>query len=473
MNKPDLDEGDALMPLPRTVTRAIGVLAGFVLALAVLAPSAGATTQTLGQATAGNQGVISCAGACMFVQKASAAGSPSYTVPAGNWIITGWKHQSTSPSGGNVRLVVFDPTANANEYIPQAISDPVNQTSNGLVGPDDGHVRIPVDAGDVIGADFSGNSNWYHSAGAGNTVARFDNEAAVGTAQTTQTPDQNSLPPAGASLGVNIRATIESDGDNDGIEDSRDNCPAQVNPNQLNSDGDAEGNICDDDDDNDGDLDGADNCHFDPNADQANADGDSLGDACDIDDDNDGQPDTGDNCRTVVNPNQANVDGDTLGDACDDDNDNDGKVDGTDNCRLTANADQVNTDGDALGDACDSDDDNDTKADGGDNCALIANADQVNSDGDGLGDACDDDDDNDTKADGGDNCPLIANADQVNSDGDGLGDACDDDDDNDSAEDSHDNCRIVANGDQVNSDGDAQGDACDSDDDNDSLQDDG
>jgi hypothetical protein len=447
------------------------MLAGTLLALALLAPSAGATIQTIGQATAGSQGTISCAGACMFVQKSSAAGSPSYTVPAGNWVITGWKHSSGASSGGNVRLVVFDPTATANEYIPQVISDPVSQGS-GLVGPDDGGVRIPVDAGDVIGADFGGASNWYHSAtGAGNTVARFGDEAVVGTAQTTQTPDVNSLPPAGATLGVNIRATIETDGDNDTIEDSRDNCPSTSNVHQLNADGDSEGDPCDDDDDNDGVADTGDNCHFASNANQANSDNDSLGDACDTDDDNDGVVDTSDNCRTVSNANQANVDGDSLGDACDDDDDNDGVVNASDNCRLTANADQVNTDGDALGDACDADDDNDGRADGSDNCRIVSNADQVNADGDGFGDVCDNDDDNDTVADPTDNCAVLANTDQSNSDGDALGDACDPDDDNDTVADTTDDCPLLPNADQANTDGDAHGNACEADDDNDGVAD--
>jgi len=40
--------------------------------------------------------------------------------------------------------------------------------------------------------------------------------------------------------------------DNDGVENSVDNCPTTNNPLQENSDGDSEGNACDDDDDNDG-----------------------------------------------------------------------------------------------------------------------------------------------------------------------------------------------------------------------------
>ena len=45
---------------------------------------------------------------------------------------------------------------------------------------------------------------------------------------------------------------VAPDGDEDGIPDVDDNCPAVANSNQLNNDNDAQGDICDDDDDNDG-----------------------------------------------------------------------------------------------------------------------------------------------------------------------------------------------------------------------------
>jgi uncharacterized delta-60 repeat protein len=75
--------------------------------------------------------------------------------------------------------------------------------------------------------------------------------------------------------------------------------------------------VVDTDADDDGIDDPDDNCPTTPNPDQANADADLLGDVCDPDDDNDGVPDTGDNCRTVPNPSQADPDGDGIGTACD------------------------------------------------------------------------------------------------------------------------------------------------------------
>jgi hypothetical protein len=89
------------------------------------------------------------------------------------------------------------------------------------------------------------------------------------------------------------------------------------------------------------------------NANQLDTDGDGQGNTCDTDDDNDGVLDANDNCALVVNANQANNDGDALGDACDPDDDNDGVLDGNDNCPFVANADQKDLDADGIGDVCD------------------------------------------------------------------------------------------------------------------------
>ncbi len=92
------------------------------------------------------------------------------------------------------------------------------------------------------------------------------------------------------------------DTDNDGIPDASDNCPLVANSNQLNTDGDAQGNACDSDDDNDTVADGSDNCPLVANTSQTNTDGDAQGDACDTDDDNDTVADGSDNCPTSPTP---------------------------------------------------------------------------------------------------------------------------------------------------------------------------
>ena len=122
------------------------------------------------------------------------------------------------------------------------------------------------------------------------------------------------------------------DADNDGICQGVDNCPATINHDQTDTDGDGIGDACDTcslDADNDIDGDGVcgdvDNCVDVSNTDQANADGDATGDACDTctdpDHDGFGNPDATscalDNCPAVSNPGQANLDGDAEGDVCD------------------------------------------------------------------------------------------------------------------------------------------------------------
>ena len=73
------------------------------------------------------------------------------------------------------------------------------------------------------------------------------------------------------------------DFDDDGVEDSKDNCMRVANPMQYNVDGDSFGDACD-------------NCIYVYNPDQRNGDGDEYGDACDNDDDNDGIEDSEDFC---------------------------------------------------------------------------------------------------------------------------------------------------------------------------------
>ena len=263
------------------------------------------------------------------------------------------------------------------------------------------------------------------------------------------------------------------DTDADGVPDSIDNCSSTANVDQLDSDGDGQGDACDGDDDNDGLLDGNDNCPLNANGDQLDSDGDGQGDACDGDDDGDTVPDWYDNCPSTPNADQVDSDDDGIGDPCDpdSDNDSDGIPNGADNCPATPNADQADTDNDGAGNACDTDDDGDTVADATDNCPLTSNQDQLDSDNDSQGNACDTDDDNDAVLDVSDNCPLTTNQDQLDTDGDGAGNACDSDDDGDATLDASDNCPLNANADQLDTDGDGAGNACDTDDDADTVPD--
>ncbi len=89
---------------------------------------------------------------------------------------------------------------------------------------------------------------------------------------------------------------LDSDGDRDGIPDGADNCRERVNPGQFNTDGDREGDACDQDMDDDRLANTQDNCPRAHNPEQRDLDGDGEGDACDRDTDGDGVPNTSDAC---------------------------------------------------------------------------------------------------------------------------------------------------------------------------------
>lgn len=192
-------------------------------------------------------------------------------------------------------------------------------------------------------------------------------------------------------------APVLSDQDGDGVPDWTDVCVATPDPDQVDSDSDGVGDLCND--------------RFD-------SDGDELADGLDT-------------CLGVVDPANADLDSDGIGDLCNDavDRDGDDIADDLDNCPDTPNSDQLDTDRDGYPDACNDavDRDRDDFADTLDNCPDVANPNQVDSDGDRIGDACNEavDPDGDEFAGFRDNCPQVFNPEQLDRDRDRLGDACD------------------------------------------------
>ncbi|MBI4365449.1 MAG: Ig-like domain-containing protein [Deltaproteobacteria bacterium] len=93
--------------------------------------------------------------------------------------------------------------------------------------------------------------------------------------------DQCPADPAKSKPGVCGCGTPDADTDADGKKDCVDNCPLAANPDQLNTDGDGQGNACDPDDDGDAIPDGMDNCPLTANPKQEDQDKDGTGDACD------------------------------------------------------------------------------------------------------------------------------------------------------------------------------------------------
>ena len=170
---------------------------------------------------------------------------------------------------------------------------------------------------------------------------------------------------------------------------SSDNCIAMTNSNQLNNDGDLFGDVCDLDDDNDGVLDSSDAFPLDVNE-AYDTDLDGIGNNADNDDDNDG----------VVDDEDAFP----LDSSETKDSDSDGVGDNADAFPFDA-SETVDFDGDGIGNNADSDDDNDGVADDID-AFPFDESESLDTDWDGIGNNADTDDDNDGITDSDDNWPT-------------------------------------------------------------------
>lgn len=123
------------------------------------------------------------------------------------------------------------------------------------------------------------------------------------------------------------------DSDDDGVNDISDNCILINNPNQLDTDSDGEGDVCDDDDDGDFTLDVNDQLPLDPNE-TSDMDNDGIGDNSDLDRDGDGVNNLQDYYPNDPSE-QYDTDQDGIGNNADFDDDNDGLLDNIDPFDLT------------------------------------------------------------------------------------------------------------------------------------------
>lgn len=132
--------------------------------------------------------------------------------------------------------------------------------------------------------------------------------------------------------GDHIPNALDSDDDNDGVEDSLDVFP-QNDLETLDTDNDGMGDNADSDDDNDGIEDDLDAMPKDA-TESEDTDGDGVGNNADTDDDNDGVEDTLDQFPKDSSE-SIDTDGDGIGNNRDDDDDNDGIPDAEDDNPLT------------------------------------------------------------------------------------------------------------------------------------------
>lgn len=133
---------------------------------------------------------------------------------------------------------------------------------------------FPFDSTEWLDTDIDGFGN--------NSDTDDDGDSVLDIADAFPLDPSESLDTDGDGFGDNADlfpndASETVDSDIDGVGDNSDNCVNMVNTDQMNSDGDLLGNVCDDDDDNDGLSDQYDIFPLDA-AEQVDSDGDGVGD---------------------------------------------------------------------------------------------------------------------------------------------------------------------------------------------------
>lgn len=171
------------------------------------------------------------------------------------------------------------------------------------VVPGTNPMMIVISGGDVEGIGFGFIGDADSTAGAGDDAGTGDVDAGGTAGSTDAGSDAGSSDAgsgdAGTDAGSTTTGTVDSgsadagvfsDIDADGVEDFLDNCPSISNADQIDTDQDGFGDVCDDDDDNDGVADESDVFPTDA-SESIDTDGDGIGNNADTDDDGDAQSD--------------------------------------------------------------------------------------------------------------------------------------------------------------------------------------
>ena len=143
-------------------------LQAFLAAIAMLAvvSTAQGQTVTLGQvAPLGTSG--GCSG-CTAFQAGTAPGSPSWTVPPGDWTITSWSSMAgTAPAAGRLRVFRAGPGAGQVTLVAESAEETWPQNTSGPFA-----TSIPVSGGDILGIRTADSPSDYQ--GVYDSVADFD-----------------------------------------------------------------------------------------------------------------------------------------------------------------------------------------------------------------------------------------------------------------------------------------------------------
>ena len=201
----------------------------------------------------------------------------------------------TSPQGSTV--VLWDQGANSGENLVGVFPDnlsPVDSLASIADEPMDGEWTLTVEDRDVGPIVREGVLNSWGievketlvGEGSGNPVSLSESVSTSAYSCRVTTLSKLGAWPESQPFKV-------ADLDQDGIQDSVDNCPQVANSEQGDNDLDDQGDLCDADDDNDGFDDIVDDFPFDA-SESLDSDGDGIGNNADADDDGDGVADADD-----------------------------------------------------------------------------------------------------------------------------------------------------------------------------------